>query len=346
MFWQILTLFICFCSCFCSWYLLWHERHGKICWWVELYLYLEWLSIFYSLILIFIAFIKFCLKGSGYWLSFGYSVCAIWCFLYWFEKNWNVFYRYKIVDFFNYYKFFCCEWWAAAIFFRFLICLLQFLACRFSSIPFTSFSRLTKLTLIHFVRLQTIILCRMSSNPNAFIRIHGVGLQQNDLYSSFRHPMCTSLLHFFCRLHTILHIFIFRIAKHHDQILVHFCSKNRPLNLMACHSSSTLHICVTIWLPVSIIEVLVAFTVLISILYFTVILWEGWPDEALSFRFVVFPRTRVELIARLPFSLTVFHAVYKDSMIDVSVGPKKESVNIFGFVVDKSTDVDVSCCVL
>ena len=47
----------------------------------------------------------------------------------------------------------------------------------------------------------------------------------------------------------------------------------------------------------------------------------------------------------MPLPLAVLHAVDESSVIDVSIGPKEKSIGVFGFIIDKFANVDVSGCV-
>ncbi len=41
----------------------------------------------------------------------------------------------------------------------------------------------------------------------------------------------------------------------------------------------------------------------------------------------------------------MLHAVNESSVIDVSIGPKEKPIGVFGFIIDKVADVEVSGCV-
>lgn len=47
----------------------------------------------------------------------------------------------------------------------------------------------------------------------------------------------------------------------------------------------------------------------------------------------------------MPLPLAVLHAVEESSVIEVAIGPKEKPIGVFGFIIDKVADVEVSGCV-
>lgn len=100
------------------------------------------------------------------------------------------------------------------------------------------------------------------------------------------------------------------------------------------------------FVPISVMKQLNALPMFVPVFDIPVILGQTRPNITLSLRFVELPRPRIELIARLPLSYSMFHTVDKTAVVYISVIPQKHSILIFRFIIDKFTNIHIAKDVL